>query len=220
MKPYQKPFDSDSQDNRTAGFFDDASTEDFQGLVIGLYVLAGSLASLAGVLLGNRATTIELYTAPTLIAILILAVPLGVWMLIGWFRHRPRGVAPPEWNLKHDSPGLWAVKGILLALITSGFLGWTVYQVLDVLVQRLPGRPISTAASVVDLEDVTSRASSCKVKARFLIGWGNLVATCVTPRYGESLADAALVPRQQVSLIITNNVLGRAVTAIKAATLP
>jgi hypothetical protein len=160
----KKALETDAaEEGDAAGFLDDPATEDFPDLVVSLVAAALALGSLAETLVANRGTTIELHTTPTLIVLLLLAVPVGAWLLWRWFRPRPMGVAPPEWNLKHDAPGLWVIKGVMISSVTSALLAWFGYLILNLVAQRLSGPSTSIAATVVELRDVRSDASPCNL---------------------------------------------------------
>src|ERR1700730_6416208 len=99
-------------ESRGAMSVDEVLGENLADSLTAFAALAAAVVSLIATSYWDSGTTIELRSVSVLLSIALTSIPSGGWITFHWFRRRPRLVAPPQWNLKHDSPGVWALTGI------------------------------------------------------------------------------------------------------------
>jgi hypothetical protein len=124
-------------------------------------------------------------------------------------------VPPPHWNLKHDSPGTWALTGAAAALAIGALFGWVAYVVVLVLTQYVPGSSTKMPAEVIEIQEIGGRYAVCNVRADFSVGWEDTVRVCVAPRYGHAVISDAFSVGDDVELTITENFLGTVLAQVR-----
>jgi hypothetical protein len=193
----------------------DATQHDLQVPLEASIGLAFPLVALVGMAFWNRGTTISVATIPLAVVISLTSIPAFFRVIYHWFRPRERLDPPPHWNLKHDSPGTWALTGIGLAVSIAVLVGWAVYNLAGMAVQHVPGKRIELPATVTLVEEVPGRRSVCYWRAEFAVGWRDTLASCVDPKFGASVLDShPLTVGDPVTLTLTDNVLGTALSRV------
>jgi hypothetical protein len=187
---------------------EDATELDLYGPLTVAAGIALPIASLIGNAFWNHGTTIKVHSHALWLAIGVASVPVAASFLYYWFRPRPALVPPPHWNLKHDSPGTWAVTGLAAAIFLGALLGWVAYVTVVVLTQYVPGSSVRMPAEVIAVERVGGRYRVCDVRADFSAGWEGPLSACVVPRSGPLIGRGSFAAGDNVELTITENFLG------------
>jgi len=176
---------------------------------------AASIVSLIATSYWDSGTTIELRPTSILICIGLTSIPSAVWIMYHWFRRRPKLVAPPQWNLKHDSPGVWALTGIAAGVSLGVLVGWTTFAFGGVLVQHVEGQNSQVPARVLAVELLNGRYRVCDSKAIFEVGWAKHIDACVVPRSGSAIAGFSIKRGDTVVLTVTQNWLGSVLAGVE-----
>jgi hypothetical protein len=175
---------------------------------------AASIVSLIATSYWDHGTTIELWPISILICVAVTSIPGAVWIMYCWFRRRPKLVEPPHWNLKHDSPGVWALTGVAVGVSFAVLVGWTTLALDRVLAQHVGGKPSQVSAHVLAVEPLSGRYRVCNLKAVFDVGWGDHVEACVVPRSGTPIVRFSIGEGDRVVLTITDNWLGSTLSGV------
>jgi hypothetical protein len=208
---------SEDKIDTSAHPFDDVALENLPSLFSSIAVLVALLIAPSALLTLDHGTTIELYTWPVSFIVVAITAICCLWLLFHWFWPRPAGVAPPRWNLKHDSPGLWTLQGLGVAFFLSAIVGWTAYAGLNNLAQHLPGRQIAVSGTLVSLQQDPLTSPSCLLNAEFSIDWGTTIEVCAIQRSGAKISEVPLSEGQPVNLVVTDNVLGKVVARVEVS---
>src|SRR5882724_11174313 len=132
---------------------DEILDEDLAGSVKVFAALAASVVSLIATSYWDSGTTVELRPVSVLLCIAFTSIPSAGWIMFHWFRRRPRLEAPPQWNLKHDSPGVWVLTGIAAGVALAVLVGWTTFTFIGVvLAQHVGGQYSRVTARVLAVE--------------------------------------------------------------------
>jgi hypothetical protein len=134
-----------------------------------------------GALFLDRGTTFDLKQPLFGITTTAIAVLGGGSALWHWFRPREDLPRISAWNLKHDSPGRWALKGAFRALLITGLSCALVYMLLNVLAQHLRGSVTTSAARLEELRRGGAR-EQCAMYAEFSRESASRLRSCVVPR--------------------------------------
>jgi hypothetical protein len=167
----------------------------------------------------DRGTTFELNRAVMVTAMVAVGSPVGGLLLWHWFRPREDLPRVPDWNLKHDSPGRWALKAVGSSVLVAGLACLFVYLSLSFLAQHVTGTTTTSAARVEQLRKGGSR-DRCRVHAEFSRDSGSLLSACVVPKWGAPLSQEDLHIGAAVQLQIVQNAIGRVLVSVTAVDRP
>ena len=179
--------------------------------------LAAAVVSLIATSYWDSGTTIELRSVSVLLSIALTSIPSGGWITFHWFRRRPWLVAPPQWNLKHDSPGVWALTGIAAGVALAVLVGWTTFAFVGVLAQHAGGHYSRVTARVLAVERLSGRYRVCDLRAVFAVDWAKSIDACVVPRSGSAIARYPIKVGDTVVLTVTENALGSVLSGVRPA---
>jgi hypothetical protein len=140
----------------------------------------------------DRRNTIELSypLAPATISFLPLLA--GVTHIRWYFTHPPEGAGPlPNWNLKHDSSGCWAAKGVIGVLALTAVATFFVYPSVSMLAQHFATETEVVSATARAVRDVSTPRTICRITIdlQFMDGVENEVCLSVGGFAPSSLAD-------------------------------
>jgi hypothetical protein len=130
-----------------------------------------------------------------------------------WFRSREDLPSVPQWNLKHDSPGRWALLGVSKALVLAKLFAGFSYPLLSTVTQLLPRTTIGVDADVLGLRADGSRAMSGR-HAEFF-AFGERLDSCIIYKTGWPRAPFNLRSGESVTLEGKENGFGMVLIAVK-----
>jgi hypothetical protein len=165
--------------------------------------------------LWNRGTTLTVNALPNLTAMAVVAGLAGLVVLRYWFRTRSDLHNVPEWNLKHDRPGLWVVTGIALSLIAAGSVAWATHLMVKTTVQHLGGQQTLVEAVVQSIAVAAQPDGHCNREATFASRGGESLSVCIEPAGGYVFSSVAVEKGQTVAMTVAHNFLGTALVRVE-----
>jgi hypothetical protein len=161
----------------------------------------------------DRGTTLELNHPVMVTAMGVVGLSVGGLALRHWFRPREDLPRVPDWNLKHDSPGRWALKAVGSSVLLAGISCLLVYLSLGSLAQHVPGSSTTSAARLEELQPGGSR-DRCRMYAEFSRESATPLRSCVVARRGAPLLREDLQIGAAVQLEIKQNAIGRVLVSV------
>jgi len=162
----------------------------------------------------NRETTLAVNDFPSLAVVAAAASVAALVVMRYWFRTRSDLPSVPEWNLKHDRPGLWVVTGSGLCLIAAGSVAWVTHTVVRTTVPHLGGQQMLVEAVVQSVGTSDVEDELCEKEASFLLRGNETLSVCVKPKVGDELSSIPLESGQSVAITVASNFLGASVVRV------
>jgi hypothetical protein len=163
----------------------------------------------------NRGTTLSINALPDLIAISVVAGLAVLVVLRFWFRNQSDLHNVPEWNLKHDRPGLWVVVGMALSLIAAGSVAWATHLLVKTTAQHLGGQQALIEAVVQSVSVNEQLDGHCHKEATFVSRAGESFNLCIEPNIGHALSSTSVENGQTVAMTVVHNLLGTALVRVE-----
>ncbi len=162
----------------------------------------------------NRGTTLGLKQPLAAIAITAAGLLVAGPLLRYWFKPREDLHRVPDWNLKHDSPGRWALKGTAAAAFFGGVSGALIYAFLCSLAPFVPGAITTSTARLERLDQSHASRDRCKLYAELSRDGSDTFRACVATTFGTPLLREDVEIGTPVRLLIKDNAIGRVLQAV------
>jgi hypothetical protein len=162
----------------------------------------------------DRGTTLGLKQPLASIAITAAGLLVACPFLRYWFKPREDLHRVPDWNLKHDAPGRWALKGAAAAAFFGGMSGGLIYAFLCSLAPFVPGPITTSTARLEQLEQSHASRDRCKLYAELSRDGSETFRACVATTFGAPLLREDVEIGTPVRLLIKENAIGRVLLAV------
>lgn len=171
--------------------------------------LFGIIVGAAGILLllirfgVDQFTDVRVWSKPLTRVIVAAVVLISVTFYCSWIKK-----APQYDERSRNLLGLLVgslVTAVPTAMITIGFL--------EIIAQRLPGRPVMMLATVTSIKTLAGR-SVCKQRLSVLLESGDRVYICTITPFRAPLASANLEPGMAVKVHLNATPLGDIVKSV------
>jgi len=162
----------------------------------------------------NRGTTLVINEFLALAVVAAVAGLAALAVLRYWFRIRRDLSDIPEWNLKHDRPGLWVVTGTILSLISAGGAAWVSHTFVRTTVPHLGGQQMLVEAVVQSVATPEGDDGICEKEAVFLLNGSETLSVCLERETGYAPSAVPIENGQTVAITVAHNFLGTALLRV------